>query len=762
MNRVLVFWVLCAAAFAAAFVSGAQAQFTVGGVTGGAPTAGVNCFGDADGRILAYSSGWTAADCGLYSQVCNANQFTCPPASTLCTNGEFCGTGPYVTITTPTAAQSAWEVATNVAPVLNTPNCPSAIVDQDYSCILSAIDANNNPVTFALANKAGWMQFNVATGAITGRPPAVINAENLTATATDSYNAASTPATFSILVINNAPTIGAFTCPDGVPNTPYACTIGGYDQDGHTLVYTATNLPGWASFDITNGLISGTPISTGTQTGIVVSASDPYQGQVSSAAFQISVVNTAPRFEDQDCPNAISGEAFNCSLSGIDDDSHTLTYGATNLPEWASFDISSGTISGTPTAVATHAGIAVTVSDSYGGTATTPAFQLEVVAGASESAAAQIIQAISQGSLSAADITTLMTAQSLTVDADLDLAGNPVHLAWVQQCIGSKTVPAEIAACAAVVDGTVLSQYEVAEVLSGAQSGSVNAELLVKAGISGEVSGIAAGNSCGPDQDQSCLTAVLGPSISSLGDVTQANFENTLANYFEAAISQVSTSVAQHSVKACPGGPTVFTVPNPPPLCSSFAHWNCTSNTNGISVLWTDNGKGNVQATTGFAGGQYTLTASMNIGSVRRTRQLTGTFNINAVSTAHAAGYRTGSQPGYWGNPFNPLAGAASSCSSQGGTLGTHSDIREANTAHGTIIPNGTRVIFRAANGDADAYTGSSSSTTKPQCSNDFHQTAANNIKGFQYRNNNQARCDNRSRSENFTYLCKNVPTSCQ
>ena len=136
MNRVLVFWVLWAAALAAAFVSGAQAQFTVGGVTGGAPIAGVNCFDDADGRILAYSSGWTAADCGLYSQVCNANQFTCPLASTLCTNGEFCGTGPYVTITTPTAPQSAWEVATNVTPVLNTPNCPSAFVDQDYSCIL--------------------------------------------------------------------------------------------------------------------------------------------------------------------------------------------------------------------------------------------------------------------------------------------------------------------------------------------------------------------------------------------------------------------------------------------------------------------------------------------------------------------------------------------------------------------------------------------------------------------------------------------------
>lgn len=65
MNRSLVYRVLFAAAFVAAPVSGANAQFTVGGVTGGAPTAGVNCYADADGRLLAYSSGWTAADCGL-------------------------------------------------------------------------------------------------------------------------------------------------------------------------------------------------------------------------------------------------------------------------------------------------------------------------------------------------------------------------------------------------------------------------------------------------------------------------------------------------------------------------------------------------------------------------------------------------------------------------------------------------------------------------------------------------------------------------
>ena len=52
--------------------SAASAQFTVGGVTGGAPTAGVNCYGTAEGKILAYGSGWGAADCPTYQKVCKA------------------------------------------------------------------------------------------------------------------------------------------------------------------------------------------------------------------------------------------------------------------------------------------------------------------------------------------------------------------------------------------------------------------------------------------------------------------------------------------------------------------------------------------------------------------------------------------------------------------------------------------------------------------------------------------------------------------
>ena len=668
MKRIIfVFGVL-----AATLIGAAQAQFTVGGVTGGAPTTDVNCYGDADGKILAYSSGWTAADCGIYSQVCNANQFTCPPANTLCTNGEFCVSGPYVSITTPDATQGAFEIATNVAPVMDIPNCPSAVVDADFSCAVSAVDANGNPITYALTNTASWMQFNTQTGVISGRPSSVADVENINVTAKDNYNATSPSVNFSILVINNAPTIGVFNCTNAMRTLTYSCTVGGYDQDGHTLTYTATNLPTWATLDTATGLISGTP-----------------------------------------------------------------------------------------TTIATHSNITMTVSDAYSGSATTAAFNILVVAGPVENAADDIAAAIIDGDLMASDVNALLAAKSLTADSDLDLAGNPVHLAYVAECIGSKTDPDAIAACATSVDGGALSRYEISEVVSGSMSGNVDAALLVKAGISSDVSTIAAGNSCGPNQDQSCLTLAFGDVITSSDNVTQSTFENVLVNYFENAVAEVATTVPAHTVKACPGGPTSFAVPNAPPLCSSFAHWNCTSNTTGISVQWTDNGKGNVLATTEFSGGAYQLTASMTIGSTTRTRPLTGKFNINSVSSAYAAGYRTGWQPGYWGNPFNPLSRAAGSCASQGGTLAKHSEIRAANTQFGTIIPNGTRVIFRAENGDAEAYTGTSTSSTKPQCSNDFHQTNGGNIKGFQYRKNNYARCDGRSRSENFTFMCKDVPTSC-
>ena len=81
-----------------------------------------------------------------------------------------------------------------------------------------------------------------------------------------------------------------------------------------------------------------------------------------------------------------------------------------------------------------------------------------------------------------------------------------------------------------------------------------------------------------------------------------------------------------------------------------------------------------------------------------------------------------------------------------GGTLAKYAEIRDANSDYGTIISDNTRVIFRAANGSADAHTGTNSS--------EFFKQGWDNIHNFYYSGNNAAKCNNnsgRNRFDNYT-----------
>ena len=90
-----------------------------------------------------------------------------------------------------------------------------------------------------------------------------------------------------------------------------------------------------------------------------------------------------------------------------------------------------------------------------------------------------------------------------------------------------------------------------------------------------------------------------------------------------------------------------------------------SSNTTGISVTYTDAGKGNVVAdTTSFSGGSYSLTATLNIGGQTRTRTINGTVNINQLSAAAGAGFKTGWQPAWWKH-YDVIGRAKNSCANQ-------------------------------------------------------------------------------------------------
>lgn len=116
-----------------------------------------------------------------------------------------------------------------------------------------------------------------------------------------------------------------------------------------TLVYAATNLPSWASFNTTTGAITGTPgvnlIGT-TYPNIGISVTDGFK-TTSLAPFSIAVVDSAVSISGTPVTaiSAGSNYSFTPTASGGD---AALTFSVTGLPSWATFSSSTGAISGIP------------------------------------------------------------------------------------------------------------------------------------------------------------------------------------------------------------------------------------------------------------------------------------------------------------------------------------------------------------------------------------------------------------------------------
>ena len=91
------------------------------------------------------------------------------------------------------------------------------------------------------------------------------------------------------------------------------------------------------------------------------------QATASLAAFSISVsaVNRSPTISGNPSTSVSANSAYSFTPTSSDPDNDALSFSVAGLPSWASFDPSSGSISGTPGSgdVRTYSGITITVSD---------------------------------------------------------------------------------------------------------------------------------------------------------------------------------------------------------------------------------------------------------------------------------------------------------------------------------------------------------------------------------------------------------------
>ncbi|MCB0219237.1 MAG: tandem-95 repeat protein, partial [Chrysiogenetes bacterium] len=272
------------------------------------------------------------------------------------------------------------------------------VIEQGTSVIITPVLSGVVPgrtLTFSAEKLLSWMNLNTATGEITGTPAnedvdiffrdfdtltlADPASRTISINVSDGVTGATSPGlTIVVTNSNDAPVLSG-TALTSVTEGPYEFVPALSDPDDElgfppyadSHVFSVTNLPSWATFDVQTGRIFGIldDAEVGVYSDILVSVVDQAGAASDLGPFTIEVanLNEAPvlefpegtfcRYRDangctQFAVTAEPGMAFELQQAVTDEDlvhgTETLTFSAMNLPSWAEFSSITGAISGFP------------------------------------------------------------------------------------------------------------------------------------------------------------------------------------------------------------------------------------------------------------------------------------------------------------------------------------------------------------------------------------------------------------------------------
>ncbi len=273
---------------------------------------------------------------------------------------------------------------------------PTSIVQgSTYSFTPTATDPAGNPLTFSIQNLPNWANFTASTGELSGIPAtsSVGSYPGIVISVSDGTLSSSLPP-FTITVTGSGaappPTITGTPPTSVVQGSAYSFTPTASDPAGTALTFSIQNRPSWANFDTGSGQLSGTPTAAnlGSYPNIVISVSD---GTLSASlpAFKITVsaATDGPPTIGGNPPISVNvGAAYDFTPSAHDPQGQALTFSIQNQPTWASFNTTTGELSGAPAAanVGTYPNITISVSNGASA-ASLPAFDITVTEVASGS-----------------------------------------------------------------------------------------------------------------------------------------------------------------------------------------------------------------------------------------------------------------------------------------------------------------------------------------------------------------------------------------
>ena len=181
----------------------------------------------------------------------------------------------------------------NTAPTISGSPAASVATGQSYAFTPSAYDAEGNTLSFSILNRPAWASFSSSTGRLSGTPSSSSVGEyvDIRISVSDGRLATSlAPFSITVLQSNRAPAITGTPATSAREGQAYSFTPTASDADGDALTFSILNRPAWASFNTTNGTLSGTPGTgtVGTYSDITIRVSDGV-ATASLPAFSVNV-----------------------------------------------------------------------------------------------------------------------------------------------------------------------------------------------------------------------------------------------------------------------------------------------------------------------------------------------------------------------------------------------------------------------------------------------------------------------------------------
>jgi len=317
------------------------------------------------------------------------------------------------------ASQTVTITVSNVnrAPQFSPVPTQSVAENAQLSFTLSASDPDGDSLSYSASGLPAGASFSGTSRTFSWTPgfdqagsyPVVF-------TVSDGSLTASRTVTINVSNLNRAPQLSPVPTQAVAENAPLSFTLSGSDPDGDSLSYSASGLPAGASFSGASRSFSWTPdFDQAGSYPVTFTVSDGSLTASRTVQITVSNVNRKPVISGTPAFSVMVGQSYRFTPTAQDPDGQPLTFNISNRPAWASFDTTSGTLSGTPQSsdLGSFSGVVITVSDGQA-SASLPPFSLLV--------ASSSVDSDGDGVIDAQD--AFPNDPNETLDTDLDGIGN--------------------------------------------------------------------------------------------------------------------------------------------------------------------------------------------------------------------------------------------------------------------------------------------------------------------------------------------------